>query len=638
MADAAAPAVRARAAVPDLGSLTVGVAAAAGMGALAAADGGYFPPSWGWTALAALWVVAAWLVLDRVEFRSGALGPVFLGAFAGLAAWTWLALLWTENTTQTALEGFRLLAYVAGAAALLLVVRRESAPGLLRGVLAAIVLVSSYGLATRLFPERLGSYDPIATYRLSEPLGYWNGLGIFAAMGALLALAVFARDSRLLARCLAGASFPILLSTVFFTFSRGAWIALAAGFVAAFALDPRRLQLVVAALAAGLSAAAALWAAFSSEALTKRDSALSAAADQGRVVAVIVVVCAVVGAVAAAALRTAERRVHPSRSARLAFATALVLIVAGAGGALLVNFGGPVGLVRDAYDAFQVAPSESENLEERLFSFSGSYRPELWEAAWNQYRDDPVLGSGPGTYEEYWNLHRPIPHIVRDAHSLYLETLAEVGIVGFLLLLVVLATPLLAAIAARHEPLAIGALGAFAAYLVHAGIDWDWELMGVTLPALACGVALIALRPKAATAALPRRGLRFAGAAAAIVLAGVAVVGLVGSSAVSASEAAAQDSPPDYREAESQARKARRWAPWSSEPWQRLGESQLAAGDAAAASASFRRAIAKEPSDWQLWFELAQASTGSTRSAALARARRLNPRSPELQAFREEQP
>jgi O-antigen ligase len=636
MADAAAPAVRARAAIPDLGSLGVGVLTAAGTGALAAADGGYFAPSWGWTALVGLWVVAVWLVLDRVELGAGALGAAFLGAFAGLAGWTWLSLLWTENTTQTALEGFRLLGYLGAAAVLLLVVRRQTAPALLRGVLAAITVVSSYGLATRLFPDRLGSYDPIATYRLSEPLGYWNGLGIFAAMGALLALGIFARDPRLLARCLGGAAFPVLLCTVFFTFSRGAWISLAVGFAAAFVLDPRRLQLVVAAVAAGIPAALALWAAFSSEALTERDSPLSSAVDQGRVVALILVGCALLAAAAAVALVLAQRHVRPSRSIRLAFATILALLAVGAGSAVLVNFGGPAGLVRDAYDAFKVPPPESENLEQRLFSFSGSYRPELWEAAWDQYRDHPVLGSGPGTYEQYWNLHRPIPHIVRDAHSVYLETLAELGIVGLVFLVVVLGTPLVAAFAARREPLAVGALGAYTAYLVHAGIDWDWELTGVTLPALACGVALIALRPTGPVPAVPQRGVRFASAAGAVVLAGVAVVGLVGASATSASQAAAQASPPDYGEAESQARKARRWAPWSSEPWQRLGEAQLARGELVAARRSFRKAIDKEPNDWQLWFDLAQASSGPSRTAALAEALRLNPRSPELRAYREE--
>jgi O-Antigen ligase/Tetratricopeptide repeat len=638
MADAAAPAVRARAAVPDLGALAVGVAAAAAMSTLAAADGGYFPPAWGWAALVGLWIAAAWLLLDRVELRVGTLGIAFLGAFAGLTGWTWLSLLWTDNTEQTVLEGFRLLAYLGAAAALLLVVRRSTAPALLRGVLAAITLVSLYGLATRLFPDRLGTFDPITGYRLSEPLGYWNGLGIFAAMGLLLALGVLARDSSLVARCLAAAVSPALACTLFFTFSRGAWIALAAGYLAAFVLDPRRLHLVVATITAGIPSALALWGAYSSEALTKQDSPLSAAADQGKVVALIIVLCAALAAGGVAGLAVAERRVQPTRSVRLAFATVLALLAVGAAGAVLVNFGGPVGLVRDAYDAFQAPPpATSEGLQQRLFSFSGAYRLELWEAAWEDFRENPLLGSGAGTYEQYWNRHRPIAHIVRDAHSLYLETLAELGVVGLLLLLIAFGAPAVAAFGARREPLAVGAIGAYAAYLLHAGVDWDWELTGLTLPALACGVALLALRPGSASVPLvPRPGVRFAGAAVLVALAGVALVGLVGFSANSASEEALESSPPDYAKAEDEARKARRRARWSSEPWQRLGEAQLGAGDLAAARASFRKAIAKEPTDWQLWFRLAEASSRAEQRRALAEALRLNPLSPELAALSDE--
>jgi tetratricopeptide (TPR) repeat protein len=637
MADAAAPAaVRARAAVPDLSAVGVGVAAAVGMGALAAADGGYFPPAWGWTALVGFWIAVAWLLLGWAQLRPGALGAAFLGAFAGLAGWTWLSLLWSDNTVQTALEGFRVLAYLGAAAALVLVVRRETAPALIRGVLAAITLVSLYGLATRLFPDRLGIFDPIAGYRLSEPLGYWNGLAIFAAMGALLALGLVARDSSLLMGCFAAAAFPVLLCTMLFTFSRGGWIALGLGFLAAFILDPRRLHLVVATVVVGIPTAFALWTAFSAEALTEIESPLSAAVDQGRAVALILVICATLAAVGVAALAVAERRIRPARSVRLAFATMLALVALGAGGAVLVNFGGPVGLVRDAYDAFRVPRVEAQELEQRLFSFSGSYRPELWEAAWDQYRDNPVLGSGPGTYEEYWNRNRSFSHFVTDAHSLYLEMLAELGVVGLFLLLVALGAPAVAAVGARREPLAVGAIGAYAAYLVHAGIDWDWELTGVSVTALACGVALLLLRPPRSMPRVPGSSVRIAGAAFAVALAGVAFVGLVGASANSSSEAALESSPPDYAEAKDEARKAERWAPWSSEGWQRLGDAQLVAGELASARESFRKAIAKEPTDWELWFRLAEASSGREQRRALAEALRLNPRSPELADFREE--
>jgi O-antigen ligase len=636
MADAAAPAVRARAVMPELEALAVGLAAAAGVGALAAADGGYFPPAWGWTALIGLWFAAAWLLLARVELQSRALGIVFLGGVAGLAGWTWLSLLWTENTVQTVSEGFRVLAYVGVVAALVLVVRQRTAPALLRGVLAAITLACVYGLATRLFPDRIGSYDPIATYRLSEPIGYWNGLAAFAAMGALLALGVLARDSNVVARCLAAAAFTVLVCTLFFTFSRGGWIALGIGFVAALTLDPARLHLIVATITAGIPAALTLWAALSAEALTDRDPLLSAAVDQGRVVALIVLLCAALGALAAAVLVVAERRIHPSRSIRLAFATLLLLLAIGGTGAVLVNFGGPVGLVRDAYDAFTAPPRpDPEELEQRLFVFSGNARADLWESAWEDYRANSVLGSGAGTYEQFWNRTRPVALIARDAHSLYLEVLAELGPIGLALLLLALGVPLVAAFGARREPLAVGGIGAYAAFLFHAGIDWDWELSGLTAAGLACGCALLALRPTPRAALVPRAGVRFVSAAVLVALAGVAFVGLVGASASAASQEAAEASPPDYAEAEDEARKARRWAPWSSEPWQRLGEAQLAAGELAPARASFRKAIAKEPTDWELWFRLAEAAGGREQRRALSEALRLNPRSPELADFRD---
>jgi O-antigen ligase len=85
---------------------------------------------------------------------------------------------------------------------------------------------------------------------------------------------------------------------------------------------------------------------------------------------------------------------------------------------------------------------------------------ELWEEAWSQWQDNPVLGEGAGTYEQYWNEHRPIDHKVRDAHSLYLETLGELGPIGLALLLALVRSPPRSA----PHPLAVGAFGAYVAY------------------------------------------------------------------------------------------------------------------------------------------------------------------------------
>ena len=81
---------------------------------------------------------------------------------------------------------------------------------------------------------------------------------------------------------------------------------------------------------------------------------------------------------------------------------------------------------------------------------------------------------------------------MQNAHSLYLENLDELGVVGFALLIGFLAVPAVAAARVRRSMVFPGAVAAFAAYLVHAGADWDWELTGVTIVAVLAAVSLIA--------------------------------------------------------------------------------------------------------------------------------------------------
>jgi O-antigen ligase len=124
----------------------------------------------------------------------------------------------------------------------------------------------------------------------------------------------------------------------------------------------------------------------------------------------------------------------------------------------------------------------------------GEQRASYWAVAWHEYQAHAVLGSGAGTYARYWRTERPIPVRVQDAHSLYLETLAETGPLGLLLIAVALATPLTVAIR-RGAPGVLALAPAYVAFLVHAGIDWDWEMPVVTLVGLLCGAALLQSPP-----------------------------------------------------------------------------------------------------------------------------------------------
>jgi hypothetical protein len=556
-------------------------------------------------------------------------------ATAALSALAWTSALWGSDT-QALLDAQRTLLYAALVGAVLLVVRRSGVPQLLGGVLCGIVLICAHSLLERLAPNRFGVFDPVAGYRLAGTIGYWNGLGIFAAMGILLAIGFAARARRLGGRALAAASLVLLAPTLYFTFSRGAPIALAVGLLAAIALDPRRLQLIVTALVLAPVTAVGVRVASRSDALTHRGAPLGNAVDEGHRLALVLALLAAVAALAAIGLAVAERRIQPRRRQRILFATALAAVAVVAVAATFVRFGGPVTIGHRAYDAFTAPPAATgENLNQRLLSFSGNGRADLWHAAWRDYVHHPWLGSGAGSYEQWWLQHRPVALKVRDAHSLYLETLAELGPLGLVLLLVVVVVPIVAATRARGNPLVPAAVGAFVAWAIHAAVDWDWELTAVTSAALLCGVAcVIAARPGGEETRQLTGRTRAVALGAIVALIGVAFVGLVGNLAASESANAARDG--NWSAAARHARRAVDWAPWSADPWRLLGEAQLGAGDTAPAQRSFREAIAKDPGDWTLYFDLARATTGRAQLAALAAAARLNPRSPEVAELRRE--
>ena len=213
------------------------------------------------------------------------------------------------------------------------------------------------GLRSGSFPQHLGFEAATYRDRLSAPVGFWNTVGILAAMGMLLALGLAARGRALVLRATAGASTVILLVTLYFTFSRGGWLALAAGLIAAFALDQRRLQLATTALVLVPWAGLAVFAASRSSALTHANSSLAAVERDGHGLAVILIGLTASGeTVAMVLLDTVESRASVPRSLSRVFAALLILVIAVAVGAVFVKYGSPPTLARRAYHAFNSAP------------------------------------------------------------------------------------------------------------------------------------------------------------------------------------------------------------------------------------------------------------------------------------------
>jgi O-antigen ligase len=619
----------------DPHELAPGLVAALTVAALAADAGGYDPTSWGWSTIALLLVTGAALLLGPRQLAP--LEWALPASLAALTAWVWLSLVWSSDVSQTVQEGQRMLLYVAGALSLLLLGRRSRVEGLVASLATAITAICSYALIMRMFEPGSGAYqvvsaDPQAGFRLARPLGYANALAIFAVIGILLSLGLAVRGRTPLIKALASAALVILAPTLYFTYGRGAWIGLAAGLAALLAVERGRLEVLGRALAYAVAPALAVVLASRTHGLTNEPGSVAAARHDGHLLAIAIVVLAVSAAFVPAGLDRAQRRIAVTPSWRRGLVLALALIVVALTAAALAKVGGPQAAIRRAYHAFNApAPLVKTDTSGRLFSLSGSNRSDYWRVAWREVEDHPSLGGGAGSYQRFWLRYRRDDLPVRDAHSLYLETLAELGPLGFALLLCALGTPLVAVRAARRNPLAAASLGAYVAFLVHAGIDWDWEMTAVTLAALACGVALLLAARGEELPSLGRTP-RILGVALAALVGGVALVGYAGNRA-EASAADALDGS-QLGVAASDARQARRWEPWSAEPWRLLGESQLQAGEVEQARVSFLRGLEKDRGSWELWLDLALAGRGDQRQDALKQVARLNPLSAELRQLR----
>lgn len=589
---------------------------------LVTANGGYFPSSWGWAAVGFGWLAALGLSMGRS--RAGH-GVVMLAALAAFTVWTFASAAWASSSTDAIAEGERVLVFLLGVLAFLVLIRRETLEATVVLTVLAISVVCTYSLATRLFPDHFGPADPIGGYRLARPVGYWNGLGIYAVIALALAVGRIAQAERRV-RVILAIPIPVLAVTAYFTYSRGAAIAFGVALGAIFVLDPDRMQWFGRTLLIGAVGGIGVLVASQSAGLTTIGSSLPTVAMEGHRLATLLVLLCLVSALEA----IAPPRVFalPWRLERIATAIVSLAAVSAIGYVIYLG-GGPVATLHKFEGS---SPRTNGDLNARLFSFSGSSRAPLWSIAWHEYESNPILGGGGGSYETYYLHARKQPVKVRNAHNLYLETLAELGPIGLLLLGVALFAPLVAAWRARAAPFVPALAGAYLGFLVHMAVDWDWQLTGVAVTGLFCGAGILVAaqhedRPWPAGVHRAVIGGTGVGIAAALVV-------LAGNVSLSHAMDAARRG--DWSASERDAKRALTWAPWSSEPRRLIGEAQLGLGDPHAASQTFREAIARSPEDWNLWFDLARAAVGPARLAALAQAARLNPLSPEIRELRAE--
>ena len=455
----------------------------AGPFVLAFFSGGFFDRPRLTAALVAWLLVAVAAITSAVPLPRALPGRLALASLALLCALTAISVEWAPLAGDVVDDTGRLLLYLGTLTAAVALVRGAAAQAVLEPALAAgALVVVLYGLSERFLPGlvELGR-STTAAGRLEQPLTYWNAMGGMAALGTVLSARLAGDPARppALRGAAAAAAVPLGLG-VYMSFSRGSLLAASLGLLALCLLAPApraqaRACLVVAvgvALASGVAAALPATR-------TLEDGSRS---GQGGALLAAVLLLAAGSAVLAAKARATPPRSSPGRLARrpgltIAGLIAVIALAVAAGASLeRSSDGGPFGATG------------------ARFASTESTRYGYWGVALDAFGDHPFRGVGSGGFAVEWLRNREIPERVHDAHSLYIETAAELGLAGLLALAGFVGAVVLGAgrLHRRAPALATGPAAACAAWALHAGLDWDWEMPALTLVALLLAGALLA--------------------------------------------------------------------------------------------------------------------------------------------------
>ena len=507
--------------------------------------------------------------------------------------------------------------------------------------MAGVGLIAAAAAASRLLP---GIVSSGVTARLSAPITYWNGLAALVAVGTVLALGL-ASDARRPAytRVLAAAIIPLFLLDLLLTYSRGATIALFLGLLVLVWLRRDRLDVVVTGTLLALLTVPLLLYASSQPSIARLTSTAPIARSEAHHVLLVLVLTAVVAAMGAYAVGQALTRALPRHRRFLTrgAATLAVLALIAAGYGAVTHH--PISWVRQQADAFRRfdpgARNGSSTIGGRLAVAAGSGRWQFWSVAAHEFKSSPLRGAGAGSFRFAWDKARPVDLDAVNAHSLYLETLADSGLIG-LALLILPGAAVLAGVrrrwrnhgrrAAPRDTAAVIAAGAVLAS--HFAVDWDWQLPAVVIPVMLLGGALL----RAVTSREPseERVRRLAVLALCCPIAIAFALGPL-ESARSVDRAKAAAGRGNLTKALTIADHAKRLDPASSAPRLLLAYVLRDLGRPTQAESAFAEALARSPNDWTIaagWAE-ALLARGDIDAAAILvrRAQRLNPLEPRVQ-------
>jgi O-antigen ligase len=464
-------------------------------------------------ALVAVFASVGWLFSGSLRMRAPAIVWVGVGLLAAFAVWCGITLLWSVAPDRTWGYINRSVAYTL--VVVLAIAAASSAPRVIErvacGWLAVALACALYALAGKVMPgaQILGvsfNHTAVAS-RLRAPLEYWNALALVMVLAVPIALRLATDDSRREQTRLFGlTSLFILMLILGMTYSRGGLVAFAVALVVVTVLGREKLRGLAVVGVTVLALIPVLGLAFSRPALKAINVPLAERTPDGIVLG-LVLAGSIIGLLIAGwgLLRLEERAKWSDESTQLVWrglgATAAVVAILALGGIATAN-GGPSGFVHDAWHEFSKTSKDDVSNPARIISSNSGNRWVWWEEAAGAWWAKPLGGWGAGSFPVTHKLYRHVELGVAQPHNVPLQFLAETGLVGALIVMSGVGLLFWAALArvrslapGREREIAVALLAGAIAWLVHGLVDWDWDIPGVTVPALLFLGVLVAVRP-----------------------------------------------------------------------------------------------------------------------------------------------
>jgi O-antigen ligase len=453
-------------------------------------------------ALVSIGAAAGWLFSRSLSLRAPVEAWIGVGLLAGFVIWCAVTLLWSVAPDSSWASLNRGVAYTL--VVVLAIAAGSSAPRAIErvayGWLFVALACTLYALAGKVMPgvHVLGldfNHTAVAS-RLRDPLQYWNALALVAVLAVPIALRLTTDVRRRPeVRFAALAALFLLLCCLGMTYSRGGLVALMTAIVVMTLLGGQRLRGLAVFGVTIVTLIPPLALAFSRPAMKGIHIPLHERTADGIVLAMVMAGSLIALMVAGwALLRMEERARWSDESTRLvwrglgAITGVLALIVVFG---IATSKGGPQRFFHDAWHEFTKVSQDKDSDPTRIVSSNSGNRWVWWQEAAGAWSDRPIGGWGAGSFPVTHLMYRKVPLEVQQPHSVPLQFLAETGVVGAALGMGALGFLLLAALArvrgmaaGRERDIAVALLAGGVAWLVHGFVDFDWDIPGVTVPAL----------------------------------------------------------------------------------------------------------------------------------------------------------